>query len=344
MDIVVITGGISTEREVSLSTGNRVCRTLNENGHRAILIDPAFDYDVTLEKEVMFSECSDISVVTISDKPTDMAFLNNLKSRGEYFGKNVLEICKLADIVFIALHGENGENGKLQACFDLHNIKYTGSDYLSCTLSMNKTVSRSIFKMNNINITKGYSFNSEDKKLFKSSKIGYPCVIKVASGGSSIGVSIVNDDDEFALAVENDLALDSEFVVEQFIKGREFAVGMLGGEALPVIEIATDTGFYDYKSKYQQGMAKETCPADISDELSKKMQDMAIRASKALGSRVYSRFDFLVDESENIYCLENNSLPGMTPISLLPQEAMAVGLSYYDLVYKIIELSLKKYA
>jgi len=343
MDIVVITGGISTEREVSLSTGGRVCRTLNENGHRAILIDAVSDYDLKLDKEFIFSQKNDEITATISDKPTDVAFLNNLKKKGEYFGKNVLEICKLADIVFIALHGENGENGKLQACFDLHNIRYTGSDYLSCALSMNKIVSRSVFAANNINITKGYSFNSLDKEFFKASKIGYPCVIKVASGGSSIGVSIVNDDNEFAKAVENAIVLDSEFVVEQFIKGREFAVGVLGDTALPVIEIATKTGFYDYKNKYQKGMATETCPAHISDDLSGKMQNIAIRASKALGSLVYSRFDFLVDNAENIYCLENNSLPGMTPTSLVPQEAAAIGMSYYQLIDKIIELSLKKY-
>ena len=344
MDIVVITGGISTEREVSLSTGGRVCKTLNENGHRAILIDAVSDYDVKLDKESIFSERSDGITANISDKPTDVAFLNNLKNKGEYFGKNVLEICKLADIVFIALHGENGENGKLQACFDLNNIKYTGSDYLSCAVSMNKIVARSIFAANNIKITEGYSFKSGDTEFLKSSKIGYPCVIKVASGGSSIGVSIVNNDDEFAKAIEDSIILDSEFVVEQFIKGREFAVGVLGDVALPVIEIATKTGFYDYKNKYQKGMATETCPADISDELSKKMQDIAVRASKALGSHIYSRLDFLVDEDENIYCLENNSLPGMTPTSLVPQEAAAIGMSYYQLVNRIIELSLKKYA
>lgn len=344
MDIVVITGGASTEREVSLSTGNRVCKTLNENGHRAVLIDAVADYDIRLEKEAIFSKGSDSGIATISDKPLDIAFLKKLKSREGYFGKNVLKICKLADIVFIALHGETGENGKLQACFDLHNIKYTGSDYLSCALSMNKIVSRAIFKTNDISITKGYSFNSENKELFKASKIGYPCVVKVASGGSSIGVSIVNNDDEFASAVKDGLVLDSEFVVEQFIKGREFAVGVLGEEALPVIEIAPVTGFYDYKNKYQKGMAIETCPADISEELAKKMQDMALRASRALGSRVYSRFDFLIDDKENIYCLENNSLPGMTPTSLVPQEAEAVGMSYYQLIHRIIELSLKKYA
>lgn len=344
MDIVVITGGASTEREVSLSTGNRVCNTLNENGHRAILIDAVADYDVILDKEAVFSKEKNSQIATISDKPLDVDFLNQLRNRGEYFGKNVLELCKLADIVFIALHGEVGENGKLQACFDLHNIKYTGSDSLSCALSMNKIVSRTIFNAHNINITNGYSFNKADKECFNFSKIGYPCVVKVANGGSSIGVSIVNDDSEFATAVKNGMQIDSEFIVEQYIKGREFAVGVLGGEALPVIEIAPVTGFYDYKNKYQKGMAIETCPAKISDKLSKAMQDMALRASKALNSNVYSRFDFMVDDKENVYCLENNSLPGMTPTSLVPQECEAIGLSYARLVDRIIELSLKKYA
>lgn len=346
MDVVVLAGGTSTERNVSLSTGSKVCQALRKNGHRSVLLDVCEDYNVEeLDKESIFAKEVEVDLATISEKPLDKEFLEALKQRREYFGKNVLKLCKLSDIVFIALHGENGENGKLQACFDLHGIKYTGGDYLSCALAMNKAVTRRVLMHAGIKMAKGYTLHKRTQGgLVNRSELGYPAVVKAANGGSSIGVFIVNNDAEYEEAVSSCFDIDDEIVVEEYIKGREFSVGVLGDEALPVIEIAPVTGFYDYKNKYQKGMAVETCPAEIERESAEKMQAVAKEVAAVLGCSVYSRSDFLMDEKGEIYCLESNSLPGMTPTSLVPQEAEALGISYENLCDKIIELSLEKYA
>lgn len=345
MDIIVLAGGTSTERNVSLSTGTKVCQALNKNGHRAVLIDVCEDYESTvLEKEAVFSQSFDTELAIISEQPIDNGFLENLRKRAEYFGKNVLEVCKLADIVFIALHGENGENGKIQACFDLHKIKYTGGDYLSCAVAMNKLISRRMLINAGIKMAEGYAvYKTSNEELKNNSRIGYPVVVKASSGGSSIGVFIVHNEKEYTDAVKTCFELDEEIVVEKYIKGREFSVAVLGDDVLPVIEIAPLSGFYDYKNKYQKGRAIETCPANLPLEVSDKMRTVAKEVALVLGSKVYSRSDFLMDEKGEIYCLENNSLPGMTPTSLVPQEAAAVGISYEQLCDKIIQLSLQKY-
>lgn len=346
MDIVVIAGGTSTERNVSLSTGTKVCQALLKNGHRAVLIDVCEDYSGTaIEKEAVFSTAKIPDEARISEKPLDKEDLEQLKNKEAYFGKNVLELCKLSDIVFIALHGENGENGKIQACFDLNKIKYTGGDYLSCAVAMNKVVTRRVLLQAEVNMPAGYSLHkNSDSERKAVSEIGYPVVVKAACGGSSIGVFIVENDEQYRKAIEECFEYDTEVVVETYIKGREFSVGVLGDEVLPVIEIAPVSGFYDYKNKYQQGMAVETCPADLPVELSDKMRALAKKVAEVLGSRVYSRIDFLMDENNEMYCLESNSLPGMTPTSLVPQEAAAVGMSYEQLCDRIIQLSLEKYS
>lgn len=345
MDIVVLAGGTSTERNVSLSTGTKVCQALIGNGHRAVLLDVCEDYyETKIQKEAIFSKAISLDAASISEKPLDKDFLERLKNRREYFGEHVLEVCKLADIVFIALHGENGENGKLQACFDLHKIKYTGGDYLSCAIAMNKLITRRVLIHAGVRMPDGYALYPSSKPgLMRSSKFGYPAVVKAANGGSSIGVFIVKNDEEYENAVRSCFEIDNEIVVEKYIKGREFSVGVLGEQVLPVIEIAPVTGFYDYKNKYQKGMAVETCPADLPKEVSEEMREIAGRVAEVLGSKVYSRSDYLMDEDGVIYCLESNSLPGMTPTSLVPQEAAAVGMSYDALCEKIIELSLQKY-
>lgn len=171
-----------------------------------------------------------------------------------------------------------------------------------------------------------------------------PCVVKPCCGGSSIGVTIVRDAAEFKKALDEAFHWEDELVIEEYVKGREFSVGVIEGKALPVIEIAPIQGFYDYKNKYKAGSAVETCPAQLSEAVTKQMQQYAVEVTKVLGLGAYSRMDFLLDSREQMYCLEANTLPGMTPTSLLPQEAQAVGVSFEQLCEKLIELSLKKYA
>ena len=171
-------------------------------------------------------------------------------------------------------------------------------------------------------------------------EMSYPCVVKPSCGGSSVGVFYVNDEKEYKEALEQAFAYEDELVVEECVKGREFSVGIIGTEALPVIEIIPKAGTYDYKNKYTPGATDEICPANVTEELKNKIQQAALQAAKALGLNTYCRVDVLTDAEENCYCLEANTLPGMTPTSLMPQEAAVIGISYPDLCEKLIEVSL----
>ena len=337
MKVVVLAGGISTEREVSIVTGTMVCKALLERGHNAILLDVYYgidDSDIFTKPYEIESEIHKIKSYTEVDKELGSTF----------FGPNVLELCKEADMVFMALHGENGENGKVQAAFDLMGIKYTGTGYLGSALAMDKGLAKQLFVMNQIPTPFGIVLH-RDSKYLSASEYGLqlPCVVKPCCGGSSIGVSIVHTEDEFQLALKDAFSYEVEVVVEQFIQGREFSIGVIDNEALPIIEISPKEGFYDYKNKYEKGKTDEYCPADLSKELTKKMQDIAIEVHKILKLETYSRIDFLLDHQQNMYCLEANTLPGMTPTSLLPQEAEVIGLSFGDLCERLIDVSLSKY-
>lgn len=171
-----------------------------------------------------------------------------------------------------------------------------------------------------------------------------PCIVKPCCGGSSIGVTIVRDEKEFKAALDEGFRWEDELLIEEFIQGREFSVGVMEGKALPIIEIAPIEGFYDYKNKYKAGSAVETCPAVLPKEVTERMQHYAEQVAKVIGLTTYSRIDFLTNENNDIFCLEANTLPGMTPTSLLPQEAAVVGIDFNELCQKIIDLSLKKYS
>lgn len=265
---------------------------------------------------------------------------NRLDKTSRYIGRNVIEICAEADITFLALHGGEGENGQLQATLDLFGIKYTGSGYLGSALAMNKGLTKSVFMQKNINTPSGELYKNEKDALAWNM---FPCIVKPCSGGSSVGVSKVENADQYKKAVKEALKYEDEIVVEQFVTGREFSVGLIGGKALPPIEIAPKSGMYDYAAKYQAGATVETCPADIDEETDKKLRGAATEAYEALHLESYARIDFLLDKGGFTYCLEANTLPGMTPTSLLPQEAAVEGISYPDLCEKIIEISLAKY-
>ena len=340
MNVVVLAGGISTERDVSLVSGKMIYNALKNNGHNAILLDVYLgtnerdvDNIFTLEKDWV----SEINPV--QDENPDIEKIKALRPDGDkqFFGPNVITICQKADIVFMALHGENGENGKIQACFDLMGITYTGTDYLSSAVAMDKALSKDIFKTYNVPTPQGIRLK---KGSVESEKVPYPCIVKACKGGSSVGVCIANNDEEYESAKKEAFRYDDEVVIEQYIKGREFSVGVLQGKALPVIEIAPLQGFYDYKNKYQAGSAVETCPANISKEKTEEMQSVAELVFKALRLKNYARMDFMMNESEEIFCLEANTLPGMTPTSLLPQEAAAVGISFGELCEKLMQFSL----
>lgn len=347
MKIVVLAGGLSTERDVSFKTGEMVAKALRENGHQVILLDVFMGYsDKEEDLTDIFSRAEEVSVKVagIPEKAPDLAAVKALrKDQSEnFFGPNVLALCQLADIVFMALHGENGENGKVQAAFDLFGIRYTGSDYLGSALAMDKGKAKQLFELNHIPTPKGVILRrgEENQRL---SEVEYPCVVKPCCGGSSIGVSIVRSKEELDAALAEAFRWESSVVVEAYIEGREFSVGVIDHKALPVIEIAPVEGFYDYKNKYKAGSAVETCPAELSPELTAQMQYYAQEVARVLGLDTYSRSDFLLDGNDRIYCLEANTLPGMTPTSLLPQEAQVVGMNFQQLCEKLLELSLRRY-
>lgn len=328
------------ERDVSLCSGSRIYKAVKKNGHQAILLDVYLGYEGNVDD--IFNTDIDwaAQIGVISETKPDLEAIKAQRSDGgkSFFGPNVLDICQKADAVFMALHGSNGEDGKIQACFDLMGIPYTGTDYVSSAMAMNKNISKDIFKAYGIPTPAGIRLKKGETE---TEKVPYPCIVKACCGGSSVGVCIARNEEEYENAKKEAFLYDEEVVIEQYIEGREFAVGVMDGKALPVIEIAPKEGFYDYKNKYQAGSAVETCPAEISDDKTKEMQAIAELVFHALRMKNYARMDFMMSQSGDIFCLEANTLPGMTPTSLLPQEAAAVGINFEELCEQILEYAVK---
>ena len=343
MKIVVLAGGTSTERAISIVSGTGVCGALRQKGHQAILVD-IFCGVENVDWENAFPEEYDVEAASEYMKSFDDKIEEMKKQRRSFWGPNVLKLCEMADVVFLGLHGANGEDGKVQATFDLMGIKYTGTGYLSSAMAMDKGITKQMFVMNNVPTPKGVSMQkSRMTKNIKELDMDFPVVVKTCCGGSSVGVYIANDQTEYEKALEDAYSYENEVVVEEYIKGREFSVAVVDGKAYPIIEIAPLQGFYDYKNKYQAGSTVETCPAEISPELTEKMQHYAEQGAKALFMEAYCRLDFMMKENGDMYCLEANTLPGMTPTSLIPQEAKVLGMDYPTLCEKLIDISLKKY-
>lgn len=347
MKIVVLCGGTSTERDVSITSGSLICKALKVKGHDTVLLDVYLGINnLDMNNVFTLGEKGLYKSTVIGEKMPDLEEIKALrKDANVFFGPNVIDICKAADIVFMALHGENGENGKVQAVFDLMGIKYTGTGYEGSMLAMSKDLTRKVLIASGINMASGITIEKEQSYEDVKDRLFVPAVVKPSNGGSSVGVTIVNTMEELEIAITNAKKYDDVIVIEEYIKGREFSVGVLDGKALPVIEIIPKEGFYDYKNKYLAGMTDEICPANLNTNDTLMLQKSAEKVYKALGLNVYSRIDYIISSKDNLaYCLEANTLPGMTPTSLLPQEAKAQGLEYADLCEKIIRLSLNKYS
>lgn len=339
MKIVVLAGGTSTERDVSLSSGSMIYKALKKKGHRAILLDVYLGYEG--ETEGIFDRDTDwaAEVTGVGESNPDLKEIKALRKDGgkSFFGPHVLEICESSDCVFMALHGANGEDGKIQACFELMGIPYTGTDFVSSAMAMDKGITKDIFKAYNIPTPMGIRLKKGEKEV---EKVPFPCIVKACCGGSSVGVCIARDEQEYEEAKKEAFRYDNEVVIEQYIEGREFSVGVMDGKALPVIEIAPKVGFYDYKNKYQAGSTVETCPAALSEEKTEELQHTAERVFSALRLKNYARMDFRMNAKGEIFCLEANTLPGMTPTSLLPQEAAVVGIDFEELCERILACAL----
>ena len=258
------------------------------------------------------------------------------------FGPGVLEVCAMADVVFLALHGTCGEDGRVQAAFDLLGIPYTGAGYLPSAIAMDKDLTKRLVsgyvitpQWRTVRYTEG-----DIARLVSETKL--PCVVKPVANGSSVGVSIARTAAELKAALEDCLAFGAQVVLEQYIEGREIQVGILAGKALPSIEIIPKTGFYDYANKYQAGAAEEICPAPVPQDWEERVRTATETVYRLIGLSVYARADFIVTPDGTPYFLEINTLPGMTPTSLLPQEAAAAGIGYAQLCQMIVEESLKE--
>ncbi|HHU22218.1 MAG TPA: D-alanine--D-alanine ligase [Clostridiales bacterium] len=345
MKIVVLCGGVSPERNVSISSGTKVAKALQSLGHKVVLVDMFFgleDYDGSVDK--IFDNPPPLGDTKIDETAPDLEEVRNrrkLKSRS-MFGQGVLEVCSMADVVFLGLHGTCGEDGKVQAVFDLMGIPYTGSGHLGSAIAMNKDLTKRLVAPHGVLTPPWRLVDSEQEDMEAIAlETGLPCVVKPVDSGSSIGVSIVHNRQELTIALKTAASQSRYVVLEKYIKGREIQVGILDDKALPSIEIIAE-GFYDYRNKYQPGVAVEICPARIPAETEKRLGDTALKVHRLLGLSAYSRADFILDEKGDIYFLEINTLPGMTPTSLVPQEAEAVGIDYPTLCQTIIDIALRE--
>ena len=286
--IGVLLGGVSSEREVSLRTGEAVLTALRERGHDVIPIYVDGDVDVALRQEAI-------------------------------------------DVAFVALHGRLGEDGCVQGLLELLGIPYTGSDVMASALAMHKAKAKELFRLHNLPTPAYYTITGDDDVMAVHGDFGLPCVVKPVREGSSVGVTICTSLDELQPAIERALCFDDEVLVERYIAGREVSVAILEDRALGAVEIAPREGFYDYANKYTRGATDYYVPPRVSPERYRGVLAQAVRAHLALGCHGATRVDMMVSDSGNEFVLEVNTVPGLTPTSLLPKIADAAGISFGEL-------------
>lgn len=328
LKVLLLLGGTSPEREVSKSTGKSVYYALVKLGYQVIVIDPAYGINQPIEVEKYFDEKDFIEI-----------------SNENYIDAINLITSSEIDVAFLALHGKFGEDGTIQSLLELKGIKYTGSKVLSSALAMDKIMSKILFEEYNVPTPKWFHFKigehtSEVINKMIDQKFGYPAVIKPNDQGSTVGLTICKSSKKLDEAIHNAFEFSDRILVEEYIAGRELTVAVIDNQALPVLEIKPKHGIYDYECKYTSGMSEYIVPAEIPDDVAKSLQKIAVQSLKALRCEVYARVDFRLSNENKIYVLEVNTLPGMTSTSLVPKMAKAVGISFEQLVEKIITLSL----
>ena len=349
MKITVLMGGASAERNVSLASGMRITEALRARGHAVTAVDPAHG-------RLSDARLAELKQANVASKPPTLAELQELAKPGKGAAIAGLPERGEADLVFIALHGGYGEDGTLQSLLDLRGVPYTGSGHLASALAMDKDLSKKLFRAANVTTADWAMVNSRTQNDVSglpgeaprltakdaegiAGRLGIPVIVKPSKQGSTVGLTVVKDPAQLVPAVEEAFKYDDEVMVERFIPGRELTVGILGGEALPVGEIIPKHEIYDYECKYNAGMAREEFPAKLDAKQTKAVQEAARRAFGALKLRGYARIDFRLHEDGTFYCLEANTLPGMTELSLIPQAAAAAGMGFEDLCEKIVEIS-----
>jgi D-alanine-D-alanine ligase len=315
MKITVLMGGLSPERDVSLNSGAAVAKALKERGH-------------------------DVRTLDIQGERDDRwgAFERALNS-GEV---------DEAEVIFIALHGEEGENGTVQALLELKGKPYTGSGVLASALAMDKVMTKRVFDLGSVPNPQWAlvqaSATEEDVSIAIAPLGGIPVVTKPIDQGSTVGISIVQDAGCLMNAIEEAGKFSERVLIERYIPGRELTVTVLGSEALPLVEIVPEGGFYDYECKYTKGKSQYICPAEIPQDKTREIQDLALRAFDLLGCEGFARLDLRLSDNGEPSFLEINTAPGMTALSLVPMAAKAVGIDFPDLVERICLLGLDRWA
>lgn len=326
MKIAVLMGGTSAEREVSLASGLAVVRALRSRGHDVATVDTARGFvaphaEGQLLPEGVHAAPPDAAGGALA--PTDLVGIAELRD---------------AEVAFLALHGGTGEDGTLQALLQLAGVRYTGTGPLGSGIAMDKDVSKRLLRDAGIPtlpwrlaVAPGFAYNAD----VIADAVGYPCVVKPSREGSSVGLTVVEDASALDAAVREAGRWDREVLIERYAKGRELTVGVLGDQTLPVVEIRPKKGIYDYESKYTPGMTEYLCPAPLAEEIIDQVQAYALRAFRLLKLDGYARIDFIWSQ-EQLFCLEANTLPGMTATSLLPKAAAAAGIDFATLCERIV--------
>lgn len=336
MNIAVLLGGTSSERYVSMASGKGIAQALADAGHTVSVYDVALGASARVDPDTLelptqvaptYEELQAFShaeiITAIQSLPVDL------------------------DVVFLALHGAPGEDGTVQSILELLGRPYTGSGILASALAMDKAMSKRVFEHYAIPTPRWFQLPSERASLEELRSnvdyyTAYPVVVKPNDGGSTVGLTIVDDEAGLMAAYELASKYSKTVLFEEFIEGRELTVAILGEESLPVVEIRPKSGIYDYANKYTAGRTEYFCPAELPRAIEEELRELARRAHNALGCTGYSRVDFRLDNDGAPYCLEVNTLPGMTATSLVPKAAAAAGLDYGALCERIISLALEK--
>ena len=336
LKITVLMGGTSAERDVSLASGLRIAGALRERGHDVVTLDTARGTLSQKEEKTLLSKGN-----VVKKEPPSLEELEKMSAETLPQMLRALPSLKEADVVFLGLHGGYGEDGSIQALLDMAGIRYTGSGHLASALAMDKDLSKHLFRRAGVQTANWVMArrNSETSGEEVTKLLGMPVIVKPSKQGSTVGLSIVRRREELPAAVAEAFRYDDEVMIEQFVAGRELTVGILGDEALPVGEIIPKHEIYDYECKYTPGMAEEVFPAQIPSDRAREAQELARRAFQALKLRGCARIDFRMTEDGSFFCLEANTLPGMTQTSLIPQAAAAAGISFPELCERIALLA-----
>ncbi len=343
MKILILMGGLSPERNVSLTSGSLIAAALAKRGHRVLALDLYRGLESGKDIDKLFTSNPPTPTAVPSGLPDLEAIIAENGGRRDGIGPHIIDACREADSVFLALHGAIGENGQLQAMLDVYNIPYTGSGYIGSMLAMDKDIAKKILRAEKILTPDWLRIDTKNPPSVQSiiDAVGLPAVVKPCSCGSSVGVFIAHSSEELSSAIKSAAQYERYIMAEQLIEGRELTCAYFDGAPLPPVEIIPKQGFYDYKNKYAAGATTEICPAPIGDSATEAVYEATAKGFSALRLRGYARFDYILDRDERAWCLEANTLPGMTPTSLLPQEAAAVGIEYGELCEKIAMLAAK---